>query len=108
MNLRHISIVTIETYSRRTFLIGCPKNRQRRPDQSRVKSKKRQRHCHIEGRTLSDGGRSHPWNPHNVRFPQPLRSVEEEIAHRHAVVSATRIKYAKCDVINQVNIALLG
>ena len=45
---------------------------------------------------------SHLWNTHNVRFPQPVRSVEEEIAHRHAVVSATRVKYATCDVEDEV------
>ena len=45
---------------------------------------------------------AHPWNPHNVRFPQPVRSVEEEIAHRHAVVSATRIKHTTCDVEDEV------
>ena len=45
---------------------------------------------------------AHPWNPHNVRFPKPVQSVEEEIAHRHAVVSATRIKYATCDVEDEV------
>ena len=45
---------------------------------------------------------AHPWNPHNVRFPQPVRSVEEEIAHRHAVVSATRVKYATCNVEDEV------
>ena len=45
---------------------------------------------------------AHPWNPHNVRFPQPVRSVEEEIAHWHAVVSATRAKYATCDVEDEV------
>ena len=22
---------------------------------------------------------AHPWNPHNVRFPKPVRSVEEEL-----------------------------
>ena len=43
-----------------------------------------------------------PWNPHNVRFPKPVRSVEEEIAHRHAVVSATSIKYATYDVEDEV------
>ena len=41
---------------------------------------------------------ANPWNPHNVGFPEPVLSVEEEIAHRHAVVSATGIKYATCDV----------
>ena len=45
---------------------------------------------------------THPWNPHNVRFPEPVRSVEEEIAHRHVVVSATRIKYATCNVEDEV------
>ena len=45
---------------------------------------------------------AHPWNPHNVWFPEPVRSVEEEIAHRHAVVYATRVKYATCDVENEV------
>ena len=46
---------------------------------------------------------AHPSNPHDVRFPEPVRSVEEEIAHRHAVVSATRIKYATCDVEDEVS-----
>ena len=45
---------------------------------------------------------AHPCNPHNVRFPEPVRSVEEEIAHRHAVVSATRIKYATCNLEDEV------
>ena len=44
----------------------------------------------------------HSWSPHNVRFTEPVQSVEEEIAHRHAVVSATRIKYSTCDVEDEV------
>ena len=45
---------------------------------------------------------AHSWDPHNVRFPKPVRSVEEEILNRHAVVSETRIKYATCDVEDEV------
>ena len=45
---------------------------------------------------------AHTWNPHNVRFPKPVQSVEEEILHQHTVVSATRIKYATCDVEDEV------